>query len=299
MTVLLPAAKTSEPTTDSSIFERAIDALPDGVLLVNADRKMFYTNAAFRRLWKIPDALLTLGDEAQNLRFVMAQLVDPDGFLTEVERLHPTSEISEDEITFKDGRIILRRSLPFQEDGRFRARIWIFTDITEAKQASVDHLTQLPNRLAFSREFPPFVTSPSDGLLRSVAIVDIDHFKRYNDLYGHARGDEVLGEVGGLLRSYVRESGDLAFRIGGEEFLMATRIRKSHHAQLFFDGVRKSVMAMNVRHDGNAPHGLLTVSIGYGVFPAAPDASAVFRCVDEALYHAKAGGRNQLAEAIL
>lgn len=299
MSFISLSADLAEQATDCSIFERALDALPDGVLLVNADREIVYTNPAFRRLWKIPEALLSTRNEAQNLHFAMDQLVDPDGFRREVERLHPTIESSEDEIAFKDGRIISRRSLPFQEQGSFRARIWIFTDITEAKNASVDHLTKMPNRLAFSREFPPFVTAPPDGLTRSVAILDIDQFKAYNDLYGHALGDEVLGQVGGILQSHAHQAGDLAFRIGGEEFLMATRTRNSNEAHAFFNSVRKSIVAMNVPHDGNMPHGKVTMSIGYGSFLNAPDASAVFKHIDEALYQAKAEGRNRLCEAVV
>lgn len=284
--------------TDCSIFERALDALPDGVLLVNAERKVVYTNAAFKRLWSMPEEVLAPQDDDQNLQFVMDQLVDPEGFRQEVERLHPTIETSEDEIAFKDGRIISRRSLPFQEQGNFRARIWIFTDITEAKNASVDHLTQLPNRLAFSREFPPFVTAASDGLVRSVAIVDVDHFKRYNDCYGHASGDKILAEIGAILKSHVNQTGDLAFRIGGEEFLMATRTRDTSEAHAFFEAVRKSISAMKADHKGNEPYGIVTVSIGYGCFPSAPEAGAVFEHVDEALYKAKAEGRNKVTSAV-
>lgn len=282
--------------TDCSIFERALDALPDGVLLVNAERKVVYTNPAFKRLWSMPDDGSASRDDNQNLELVMDQLIDPEGFRREVERLHPTAEISQDEIVFKDGRIVSRRSLPFQEAGRFRARIWIFTDITEARNATVDHLTQLPNRLAFSREFPPFVTAAADGLMRSVGIMDIDHFKRYNDIYGHASGDDVLSQIGALLRSHVDNTGDLVFRIGGEEFLMATRTRNTGEASAFFESVRKSISTMARKHEGNQPYGVVTTSIGYGSFRTAPEASVVFQRVDDALYQAKARGRNTIFE---
>lgn len=282
----------------SSIFERALDALPDGVLLVNADRKVVYANAAFNRLWKIPSALLKSSDEGEMLRFATEQLKDPAGFLREVERLHPTSQTSEDEILFKDGRIIARRSLPFQEAGKMSARIWIFTDVTEARNASVDQLTGLSNRLAFSRQFPQFVTAPSDGLSRAVAILDVDNFKSYNDLYGHARGDQILRDIGRILQSHVYETGDLAFRIGGEEFLIAKRVRGGTEAKVFFEKVRTSITAMNVSHSGNPPYDIVSMSIGYGSFPSAPEADLVFNRVDEALYRAKAQGRNRIAEAL-
>lgn len=283
--------------TNCSVFERALDALPDGVLLVNSDRRIVYTNPAFKRLWKVPDEILDSRNDERVLKYVLDQLADPKGFFCEVERLHPTVEASEDEIAFKDGRTVSRRSLPFQENGAFSARIWIFTDVTEAKNATTDHLTRLPNRLAFSREFPPFVTAAPDGLLRSVAIVDVDHFKQYNDLYGHALGDEVLSEIGALLRSYVRQTGDVAFRIGGEEFLMAVRTRKSEEGFAFFDAVRKSVLAMNRLHAGNVPIGIVTISAGYGTFQSASEPGEVFKRIDKALYRAKATGRNRIVNA--
>src|SRR5690606_34943548 len=114
------------------------------------------------------------------------------------------------------------------------------------------------NRLAFSRELPPFVTAPSDGLERSVAIIDVDNFKRYNDLYGHALGDDVLSQIGAILASHVRLAGDLVFRIGGEEFLMAARTRSSDEARMLFEAVRTSVLGMDAPHLGNEPHGVVT-----------------------------------------
>ncbi|NJC09623.1 sensor domain-containing diguanylate cyclase [Polymorphobacter fuscus] len=281
----------------SSIFQRALDALPDGVLLVNAERRMVYANTAFTRLWQMPDDILASKDDARALQYVTDQLVDPEQFRLEVERLHATTETSEDEILFKDGRIISRRSLPFEEGVDLAARIWIFTDITEARSASVDHLTGLPNRLAFSRAFPHFVTAPADGLTRSIAMLDVDNFKRYNDLYGHACGDDVLDEIGTIFQAHGQETGDLAFRIGGEEFLMATRTRNSSEARILFEKLRKSICALNIVHEGNRPHQCVTVSIGFASFQGAAEPQAIFETVDKALYLAKDSGRNRIVEA--
>lgn len=284
-------------TKDCSIFERALDALPDGVLLVNADRKVVYTNAAFKRLWSVPDTILSSRDDEANLQYVMGQIADPEGFRREVERLHPTTETSQDEVLLKDGRTIARRSLPFEEQGSFQARIWIFTDVTEAKNAGIDQLTGLANRRAYARDFPAFVSAPPDGLVRSVAIIDIDNFKRYNDCYGHAAGDAILGDIGALLKSYALRTGDLVFRIGGEEFLMAARTRTSGEARALFESVRRAVTAMSREHAGNPPHDIVTISAGFQSFRQESDPGALFRTVDELLYQAKAAGRNKVVEA--
>lgn len=283
--------------TACSIFERALDALPDGVLLVNAARKLVYANLAFSSLWNMPDEVLESLEDGRMLEFAMGQLVDPEAFRREVERLHPTTETSHDEVQLKDGRTFSRRSVPFEEDGKFNARIWIFTDITEAKSASVDHLTQLSNRMAFSRDFEPFVAAPADGLVRSVAIMDLDNFKKYNDMYGHIAGDDVLRQIGIIVRSHLHEADDLLFRIGGEEFLMAIRTRNAVDAFALFDAIRRSIQAMKKEHLGNEPHRMVTASLGVGSFQEARDPDGVFKRIDAALYRAKAAGRNVVVEA--
>ena len=296
---MLPKSLLRLEAQSCSIFERALDALPDGVLLVNASREIVYANSAFARLWNLPLDIFATRDDEKVLQFVLDQLVDPAGFTAEVDRLHQSLETSHDDIVFKDGRVFSRRSVPFEENDRYNSRIWIFTDITEAKYATIDQLTGLPNRLAFSRAFPPFVSAAADGFFRSAAIMDVDNFKKYNDRYGHAAGDQVLRQIGSILRSHLPHSDDLLFRIGGEEFLLATRTSQPADAQFLFDAVRRSIAALEVEHAGNEPHGIVTTSMGMGTFqePSAPD--SVFERIDAALYEAKGNGRNRLTVAAM
>lgn len=296
-TSTLPSRSMTSGTGECSIFERALDALPDGVLLVNAERKIIYSNSAFARLWNIPGGACGSRDDHETLQMVIDQLVDPDGFLREVERLHQSMDPSEDEIKFKDGRVFSRRSVPFFELDRTNARIWIFSDITEAKSATLDHLTGLRNRLAFSREFRPFVETTGDEYVRSVAMMDVDNFKKYNDLYGHAAGDEVLRQIGTILRSHLHRADDLLFRFGGEEFLLAVRTRCDFDAHKLFDAVRTSIAALDQPHSGNQPYGTVTASLGLASFTGARGADDVFQAVDAALYRAKNAGRNRIALA--
>ncbi|MHB9878787.1 diguanylate cyclase domain-containing protein [Pacificimonas sp. ICDLI1SI03] len=280
----------------SSIFERALDALPDGVLLVSADREILYSNAAFARLWNMPPGAAHR-DDRRTLQSILDQLVDPDGFRAEVERLHRTLESSEDEVLFKDGRIFSRRSVPFHGEGDAHGRIWIFTDVTEARNAVVDPLTGLGNRLAYQREFPPFVEGDRSGQVRSVALMDVDNFKKYNDMYGHAAGDEVLRQIGTILRSHLHRADDLLFRIGGEEFLMAIHTRRDIDAHRLFEAIRTSIAVMNRPHSGNDPHGIVTASFGAVSFVGPGSSDDVFQRVDKALYRAKDQGRNRVAYA--
>lgn len=291
-----PLADAESPAR-RSLFERTLDALPDGVLLTSATRRVVYANPAFAKHWNIPAEMLSAGDEPRMLQFVQDQLIDPAAFLDEVERINPTSEASEDEVHLKDGRILSRRSVPFEESGLFAARLWIFTDVTEARHARVDALCGVPNRRAYSSEFPKFSEAADDGLIKSVAILDIDNFKSYNDRYGHAAGDIVLRQIGTLLRRHLSNADDLIFRIGGEEFLLASKSREETDALSFFEALRQSVMEMSLTHDGNAPHNVVTASLGLGLFRGPRNPAELFTSVDAALYRAKGNGRNAVAIA--
>jgi diguanylate cyclase (GGDEF)-like protein len=255
-----------------------------------------YANAAFAEHWKIPEGLMSARDEMRMLHFVQEQLVDPAAFAREVERINPTSEPSEDEVRLKDGRILSRRSVPFEENGRFEARLWIFTDVTEARHARMDSLCGIPNRRAYSTDYPRFVESADDGLVKSVGIMDVDNFKSYNDRYGHAAGDLVLRQIGLLLRNHLNVD-DLVFRIGGEEFLLACKMREESDALCFFESLRQSVQTMSLPHLGNQPYGMVTASFGLGIFRGAREPAGVFTTVDAALYRAKEMGRNVISIA--
>lgn len=279
-----------------AVFARAFEALPDGVLLIDADRRVIYANPAFARLWDMPSELIDAQNEARMLAFVGDQLIDPTGFYDEVERIHPTSGPSEDEVFFKTGKVLSRRSVPFEEKGLFRARIWIFSDITEARYAQLDALTGLPNRRAYSTTFPRFM-SAKDGGTKSISLLDLDNFKAYNDHYGHAAGDLVLSKVGGILRHMFCDYGDHAFRIGGEEFLLARSVTDPHDKRDVRD-VLKEIADLAIEHTGNQPYGVVTASMGTGSFAATVLPEDAFNAVDSALYRAKGLGRNQAAKVI-
>ena len=291
-----PLEDDSEPGR-RSLFERALDALPDGILLIDSSRAVAYCNPAFADHWRIPDSIVQSRDEIRMLELARDQVLDPVAFVREVERITPTAEPSEDEVRLKDGRVLSRRSVPFADGGAFAARLWIFTDVTEARSASVDDLSGLPNRRAYASQFPAFVKAQDDGILRSVGIVDIDNFKAYNDHYGHAAGDLVLRRIGELLRVEAARADDLAFRIGGEEFLIAARTARGHDPRAVFEALRAGVSAMNLAHAGNAPHGTVTISIGLSSFHGPGCAAALFDEADAALYRAKRGGRNRVESA--
>jgi diguanylate cyclase (GGDEF)-like protein len=126
----------------------------------------------------------------------------------------------------------------------------------------------------------------------SLAMVDIDHFKQFNDRYGHPVGDQVLKAVAGVLRQNVRKN-DLAARYGGEEFALVLLNSDGANAAKFADRVRQAVGRARIEFAGEKLG--VTISMGVATFPQnAKDKAQLIEAADRALYAAKQGGRNRV-----
>jgi diguanylate cyclase (GGDEF)-like protein len=163
--------------------------------------------------------------------------------------------------------------------------------------STVDALTGLYNRRWLEENAPRLVARfhrSSEGL--SVIMLDVDHFKSFNDKYGHAAGDQVLSTVGRVLKSKLRPT-DLAARYGGEEFIILLPGTPLSGATVAAERLRKAVAESEIRtSDGRI---LPTVTISLGVTELAheePTAEIVARA-DGALYTAKHKGRNRVESA--
>ena len=133
----------------------------------------------------------------------------------------------------------------------------------------------------------------------SVLMIDLDHFKRFNDTFGHDAGDALLRELGQLLQSNVRGS-DIACRYGGEEFSLIMPDATLSTAQERAEHIRKSAKSLDLKHAGQAL-GAVTLSVGVAAFPEHGDTPFLLtRAADQALYRAKAAGRDRvmLAETV-
>jgi diguanylate cyclase (GGDEF)-like protein len=166
-----------------------------------------------------------------------------------------------------------------------------------------DALTELLNRKTFDGAFfkataqQPVDTSAPDGLERRVtapaggvwlAMLDIDHFKRVNDTYGHLIGDEVLLLLARLMRANFRFH-DQLYRFGGEEFVVLMRCDAVEHAHAALERLRERVQAYAFPQVGS-----ITVSIGFSALLPNDTPSGAFGRADKAVYHAKENGRNQV-----
>jgi diguanylate cyclase (GGDEF)-like protein len=168
--------------------------------------------------------------------------------------------------------------------------------------ARTDQLTGLANR----RHFDEIKEEELRRALRSgqdlaLLICDIDYFKDYNDHYGHAMGDHCLCAVAQTMRASLARAGDMVARIGGEEFAVLLPATNEATARMLAQRVRQAVIDCGIEHQHSKVASVVTISVGMAILAAgdAQDFDALFQRADQALYRAKAGGRNQVAGPIL
>lgn len=129
--------------------------------------------------------------------------------------------------------------------------------------------------------------------LLTIFMLDIDHFKKYNDIYGHQAGDETLKSVAKVLSGSFLKSTDFVARYGGEEFIILTRGGNQEHINSFAQSIVKKVSDLMIPHSGSEK-GVVTVSLGFAsCFPSRDEGQFnLINHADEALYEAKGIGRN-------
>lgn len=158
-----------------------------------------------------------------------------------------------------------------------------------------DPLTKLGNRIALHEHLWRLTAAAVRyGHRYSLALLDVDYFKAYNDTCGHLAGDDVLQAVASELASGRRA--DTAYRYGGEELLLVLPEQRLADAALIAERVRADIEALELPHPGRGPDAVVTVSIGVAEFDAADggDFGATLARADAALYRAKNLGRNRV-----
>lgn len=166
--------------------------------------------------------------------------------------------------------------------------------------ANIDGLTELPNRRHFDASFAAeWARASRTGRPLSVAIIDVDFFKRYNDHYGHAMGDHALQLVARGLRKRIQRPADLVARYGGEEFVVIMPDTPIEGAMELAERLRIGVEGLGIAHKRSSAAICITVSIGVAstVSEATPTQEALLERADGRLYRAKKAGRNRVVGA--
>lgn len=164
--------------------------------------------------------------------------------------------------------------------------------------ANLDGLTEIPNRRAFDemriKEWSR--GRRADESFMAAVMIDIDHFKEFNDAYGHNAGDECLINVAAVLSSCLWRPGDFVARYGGEEFAAILANTDLDGALLVAERFRASVANLEIPHQysGAAPHVTISVGVAVVIPSEANTKEMLFSAADEMLYEAKSLGRNQV-----
>lgn len=173
---------------------------------------------------------------------------------------------------------------------------------TLRRLATSDGLTGLGNRRHFDQMLDhEFRRAARTGAPLSLLMIDVDHFKLFNDTYGHRAGDRCLQAVALVLGAAVSRPADLALRYGGEEFAVLLPGTNEAGATNVADAIRTEIERLQIEHAGNA-HRVVTVSVGAACMElptACTSADQFVIAADQALYRAKAAGRNLTMSSVI
>ncbi|OEJ64605.1 sensor domain-containing diguanylate cyclase [Magnetovibrio blakemorei] len=196
----------------------------------------------------------------------------------------------------------------YNDTGELIAVVETLRDMTEQKQAEnalqslahKDGLTGIANRRSFDMALEAdLLHAKRERAPLALLLGDIDHFKLYNDLYGHQKGDRCLKLVAKAIAAEVKRPSDLAARYGGEEFAVILPGIDAAGALRVAESIRTAVFALNERHKGSETSDRVTLSIG--LVCLVPDdvmsEADLIERADKALYTAKESGRNQVVVA--
>jgi diguanylate cyclase (GGDEF)-like protein/PAS domain S-box-containing protein len=303
---------TFQPATDlREILDQTLEVV---WLLDPAQRHISYINAAFERVWgRSVDELLLSSDPIGYLRSTIHP-DDRDRFSYWLEWPHAEEAPWEFRILRPtgDARWIRARLRPYGESHSGQV-IGICQDITEFKRHEEQleaHRQELEE--AYARLQEAVVTDPLTGLKNrrglqagfdrlemdarrhqtpiSVVAIDIDHFKTYNDTYGHPAGDTVLVAISTLVQRTLRPT-DLAARVGGEEFVVVLQDTDAPGAIAAAERIRKAIT------QARWPHRPVTASFGVSTWTLLTDRpmDTILEEADRALYHSKHHGRNRVS----
>jgi len=279
-----------------------LSAMEFGILFVNTDNRVVYTNPAFNRLWQIPPREKLLGeDPLRALEKSATVLARPEEQLPHLFTLRSGREVpGAYEIQMADGRLFTQQCYPVEAaNGDAVGHIWIFEDVTLERQtaeqliylAERDSLTGLYNRHRFNEELARMIADAERSRTRlALLYFDLDEFKYINDTFGHRAGDATLIRVAGDVSSQVRRN-EIMSRLGGDEFAVLVPDATDNILRVLAERIVRSIALLKFQFEGQTVR--LTTSLGVAVFPDhAQRADELIAHADAAMYQAKDSGKN-------
>lgn len=300
----------SELRANRDLLSQALADMSDGVAMFNAAGCLTFSNERYRTSFpltgqaRVPGASLRdiLEEVVRTGEQIGAPQENASGWIEMVMTSLKTG--GEEQVQLFDGRWLHIRTRAASDGGA----MVVVSDATTLKQAetellgltaklrtlaNTDGLTGLANRRAFDQALPAeLARSQKSGQSLALLMVDVDHFKLFNDLYGHPAGDKCLRQIGQCLAEVTRRPEDMAARYGGEEFTVLLPATDEAGAKLIAASLREALANLRIPHEHD-PKGFVTVSIGIAIYSGAADETDILARADTALYAAKSSGRDR------
>jgi diguanylate cyclase (GGDEF)-like protein/PAS domain S-box-containing protein len=297
----------------------ALTHMADGLLMFDGEGRLVLCSERFRMMFNAPSEYFLVGtpfravlkEAGRCFGIQIPQDIAEAEWYSQEEARVAKLEMSEFKVA--SGRWYLTRHARVDSGGW----LTLFSDITEVKRqkqelldlnaklevlARIDGLTSLTNRKTFDEKlYVEFARSQRHGNALGLLIADVDRFKAYNDTYGHPEGDLCLQAVAECLQRVGRRPTDVVARYGGEEFVAIFPEVGEQGMQLLAEQFRQAVQDMQRVHTGSEKR-VVTVSVGVAVMSKDTELRGpgdLVRAADEALYRAKAAGRNCVRTASL
>ncbi len=305
-------------------LHEAIEALTDGFALYDADDRLVVFNRRYSEIYAESAAAIRAGATFEAmLRYGLerGQYVDAIGREAEwlAARLHRHRHPGPPELQQLPGNRWLRIDERVTADGGIAG---VRTDVTELVRreqelqqlnaqldeanarlrqlSDTDDLTSVANRRQFDRRLAEeWARAARRGTPLALLLVDVDHFKHFNDTQGHPGGDDCLRRVAAALLACARRASDLVARYGGEEFALLLPDADAAQAGALAEHCVAQVRALRIANAGPSAAGVVTISVGVAcrVPVAGGNFGELLRDADRALYEAKAAGRDRVAVA--
>jgi diguanylate cyclase (GGDEF)-like protein/PAS domain S-box-containing protein len=279
-----------------------LGAMDIGILFVNPDDRVLYSNPALNRIWMIPPTANLIDRRADEvLENAQCTLARPEEQAPYLLRKPAAGEIyGALEIPLSDGRLVTQQGHSVEDaQGRSVGYLWIFEDVTRERQtadqliylAERDSLTGLFNRHRFNEELARMIADAGRSRSRvALLFFDLDDFKYINDTFGHRAGDAMLIRVAGEIGGQVRRN-EIFSRLGGDEFGILVPDVSDEALRLLADRITRLIASVRFQYEGQSLR--LTSSVGIAVFPDhADNAEDLIARADTAMYQAKESGKN-------
>jgi diguanylate cyclase (GGDEF)-like protein len=304
---------------DHALLDDAIESLPDGFALFDSDDRLLVCNHRLREIYRESAPALVIGASFESIaryglehgQYPQAQGSaeawlaerlrrhrEPDG-VPVIKELPGNRWLRIDERRTRGGgvagvRTDVTEMVRTRQDLEITAAALQGANIQLEQLSATDALTGLANRRRFDARLAEEVQrSHRHGTGLALLMIDIDHFKRYNDLLGHPQGDSALRAVAAVLAQQARRPGELVARVGGEEFALLLPHADAAAAATVAERCQRALATLGLAHGASPSAAHVTVSIGVALLMTRQreDPAAFVRRADAALYAAKAAGR--------